>query len=114
MMPYEGGQMANRAEVFSADETIAAWVARNGIDTAPEIIEQPDLNPADDSTVTVSTFTGGIDGSEVVLVSVTGGGHNAPSITERLNGPFLERFGPQNADIETAELTWEFFEDKTR
>jgi hypothetical protein len=47
-------------------------------------------------------------------VSVTGGGHNAPSITERLNGPLLERFGPQNADIETAELTWAFFEDKTR
>ncbi len=43
-------------------------------------VEQPDLNPADDSTVTVSTFAGGIDGSEVVLVSFTGGGHNGPSI----------------------------------
>jgi polyhydroxybutyrate depolymerase len=114
VMPYEGGRMINRALVFFADETIAAWVARNGIDTAPEIIEQPDINPADDSTVTVSTFTGGIDGSEVVLVSVTGGGHNAPSIAERITGSSLELFGPQNGDIETAELTWAFFEDKTR
>ncbi len=108
--PFEGGEMAsNRGVIYSAQETIAQWVERNGITAAPDTIFFPDVNRLDRSTARRITYAGGTDSTEVVLHEIVGGGHTEPSRDERYSIIWKALAGEQNGDIEMAEEVWEFF-----
>lgn len=113
LLPFGGGPMINGAEVLSADDALASWAERNGVVGEPVVEQLPDLDDSDGSTVVVTRRSGGREGTEVMLYAVQGGGHNEPSLRERISGPALGRMS-QNGDIEMAEEVWAFFAGKTK
>ncbi|MFN7866218.1 MAG: hypothetical protein ACK5TX_02325, partial [Planctomyces sp.] len=65
---------------------------------------------ADDGMrVTQKTWSGGRDGSEVVLVEIQGGGHTWPG-----QRPVVARLGAATMDISANDLMWEFFQRHPR
>ena len=60
-------------------------------------------------TVTRKIWGGGKDGSEVVLIEITGGGHTWPG-----REPPLEMLGASTTDISANDLMWEFFQRHAR
>lgn len=115
IMPYEGGGMSfNRGTVLSTDESVAYWISRNETETNASETFLPDLDDGDNSTVVVSTYANGRNGTEVVLYSIVNGGHTEPSKQERYNGLFTLFTGNQNADIEMAVEVWSFFRNKSK
>lgn len=110
--PFKGGKgkgsplaPANqRPEFRSVDHTIQAWVKLNGCNPEPQIEPLPDK--ADDGMkVTRKTWSGGKDGSEVVLIEIEGGGHTWPG-----QKPIVAMLGPSTLDISANDLMWEFFQ----
>ena len=117
-LPYEGGTVSNppkpsHGTVYSAKESVRIWTTVNQTDTIPAVYAFPDLDPADSSTVIRYTYANGVNGTEVILYKVIGGGHNAPSIKEQYSALFERYFGRQNHDIEMAREVWAFFKTKT-
>ena len=113
ILPYGGGPMAgNRGEVLSAQETIDYWVNRNQTETTPAVIDLPDTDPDDNSTVRKYLYQNGTSNSEVVLYEVIGGGHTEPSILQRYSDAFKIIVKEQNGDIEMANEVWDFFKTK--
>lgn len=113
-VPYDGGDIIdNRGEVYSTDETINYWIAKNKTDKQPIVTEFSNSNKVDRSTVTQYTYENGVNGTEVVLYKVDGGGHTEPSIQERYGLIYKGIVGPQNGDIEMVDEVWSFFRDKS-
>ena len=117
LLPYNGGEVApgigGRGTVLSAQESVDFWVAFNQTDSSPVTIDFPDINTKDSSTVKSITYSNGIEGTQVILYEVSGGGHVEPSIQEQY-ASFLEPLlGKQNHDIEMAKEIWNFFKNKT-
>ncbi|MFN0195959.1 MAG: alpha/beta hydrolase family esterase [Planctomycetaceae bacterium] len=105
--PYNGGKgekSLTQFDFLSVEHSIEAWVAANGCKTTPEIEALPDTAD-DDMTVRRHRYTGGKQGSEVILIEIIGGGHTWPGRQARLR--FL---GPSTEDISANDLMWEFFE----
>jgi len=88
----------------SVEHTIQAWVKHNGCNAAPEVVPLPD-KAADGMKCTRKNWSGGRDGSEVVLIEIEGGGHTWPGMK-----PIVEMLGPSTMDISANDLMWEFFE----
>jgi polyhydroxybutyrate depolymerase len=110
MNPFGGGDVAlyglvgNRGAVMSSEESIDYWRDLAGYTDAPELVELPDLDPGDASTVEVKRWRAP-GRKSVVLYTIRNGGHNAPS--PALQIPRL--FGPTNHDISAADEMWRFF-----
>ncbi len=117
LSPYNGGEVApnigGRGTVLSADESVNFWIVFNQTNTIPSIMNFQDINNTDNSTVKSSTYSNGIELTQVVLFDIIGGGHLEPSIKEQYS-PIIElSLGIQNHDIEMATIIWNFFKDKT-
>ncbi len=117
-LPYEGGTVSDPPKpeygtVYSTEESVRIWTTLDQTDTIPKVYAFPDLDPADSSTVVRYTYANGVNGTEVVLYKVIGGGHNAPSIKEQYSRLFEQYFGHQNHDIEMVREVWAFFKNKT-
>jgi polyhydroxybutyrate depolymerase len=104
--PFNGGQgrgnpLTNVRPVFlSVQHSLEQWIKANGCAQAPEVVQLPDI--ADDGmTVTRKTWGGGKDGTEVVLIEITGGGHTWPG-----RKPTLQLLGPSTMDISANDLMW--------
>jgi polyhydroxybutyrate depolymerase len=113
LVPYKGGRGTSRFAVdgfWSAEKTLGFWRKTNGCEADnAAVTELDDGDRADRSTVTR------IDsrcppGRDVVLYRVNEGGHRMPGASDarfpRLANAFL---GPQNHDIDGAEIIWAFF-----
>lgn len=101
--------LAGRFLIESAPDTIAAWVKFNGCTAEPVETTLPDKT-ADETTVVKTEYTGGRDGSEVILYTIKGGGHTWPGVKPPAE-PISERFlGATTYDISANDLMWEFFE----
>jgi polyhydroxybutyrate depolymerase len=87
----------------SVPDTIAFWVAVNDCPAEPEVVHEPDL-AADGTTVVRKTYGPGVDGAEVVLFVVEGGGHTWPG-----RKPALHIMGASTKDVSANDLLWEFF-----
>jgi polyhydroxybutyrate depolymerase len=115
LVPYEGGEMGSRRKVvgrgISTDETIAFWVRHNGCDATPERKELPDTDPNDGTRVTLDIYSGGEDGSDVVLCKIEGGGHTWPG-----GVPYLPEWivGRVSRDIGPARPIWDFLKKHRR
>lgn len=115
LMPFAGGQVASdRGLVVSADESVAYWVARNGITAAPIVTALPDRDPLDGSTIERQRFVQPRGGPPVVYLRMDGAGHAMPSIIAQLSVLAELLVGRQNHDIEGPEEAWAFLSGFTR
>jgi poly(3-hydroxybutyrate) depolymerase len=109
--PFKGGFGKGAAggkgvtDFNSVDHTIQSWVKANGCKPEPEVIALPDK--ADDGMKsTRRTWSGGKDGSEVVLIEIENGGHTWPGME-----PPVAMLGESTKDISANDLMWEFFQE---
>lgn len=104
---YEGGfgkRSLTRTLFPSVADTIAKWVAIDGCSAKPTSAKLPDATD-DGTTVRVDTYGGGKEGSEVVLVTIEGGGHTWPGRLSRAG--FL---GVTTRDVSANDMMWDFFQ----
>lgn len=97
LVPYgDGGRVAGGAP------SARRWATLVGCDPEPE--KEP-LTPADTALpVTLERWANGRDGTEVVLVTVDGGGHTWPG-----QQPPVWFIGRSTSAISANDLMWEFF-----
>lgn len=108
--PFKGGfgkgalGRAGITEFRSVEHTIQSWIKANGCKPEPEVVALPDK--ADDGMkCTRKTWSGGKDGSEVVLIEIENGGHTWPG-----KEPIVALLGKSTKDISANDLMWEFFQ----
>ena len=108
--PFKGGYgkgamgRAGVTDFRSVEHTVNAWIKANGCQTGPRIEALPDKTD-DGMQVTRKTWSGGKDGSEVVLIEIENGGHTWPGMK-----PIVALLGPSTMDISANDLMWEFFQ----
>jgi len=117
LVPWEGGAVGGRnggerGTVLSARETVEKLIQFDGTQREPTVVDVPDGDRGDGSTVKRYTFEGGRNGTRVVMYAVTGGGHTEPSEVERYSALWELIVGKQNHDFEMAEAVWGFFEGR--
>ena len=106
LVPFEmvGGKSPFWLKLKSVDATIETWVKIDGCGEKPPVTDVL-TNDGDDLKVTRQTYGPGVDETEVVLVTVEGGGHSWPGQVQ----PF--RFlGKSTLNVSANELIWAFFE----
>ena len=106
LVPYDMG--LGKPQMFlrlrSVEESVQAWVKLNGCDAMPT--ETDVLSKADDELKVVRQIFGpGNEGSEVVAVTVEGGGHTWPG-----QKPPVKFIGKSTMSVSANELLWAFFE----
>lgn len=107
------GTTRNGEPVMAVNDHVAFWVRHNGCQHKEETA-LPDIAPNDRSTVRVQAWSNCKANAAVTLYAIEGGGHQAPS-SVRTSGAFAGAFlGPQNHDIDTAEITWSFLKRFSR
>jgi len=113
--PWHGGQYSpeDRGTALSAYESVNFWVRHNQCDSIPEYYNFPDITTDDNSTVTLEKYGNGVEGTEVYLYRIDGGGHAPASIIEHYADWSLKIVGNQNYDIEMAREVWAFFKRHT-
>jgi polyhydroxybutyrate depolymerase len=117
LVPFDGGDVRlfesgrSRGEVLSTAVTIEHFRQHNNCDSTPQLVDLPDTDPDDGTTVTVETYTGCDDGAEVILVKVIGGGHAWPGGKQYL-GPKL--VGVVSHEINASEMILDFFLEHAR
>ena len=114
LIPYEGGRGSSRFAVpgfWSTQRTFDFWRRVNGCDAQDSaVVDLDHRDPSDPTSVTrISAHCA--KGRDVVLYRVNKGGHRMPggfpdARFPRIVGLLL---GPQNRDIDGAEVIWEFF-----
>jgi polyhydroxybutyrate depolymerase len=90
-------------KLSSVDESIQTWVKLDGCDEKPS--EDVLSKDGDEMKVTRQTYGGGKDGSEVVLVTIQGGGHTWPG-----QKPPVEFIGKSAMNLSADDLICEFFQ----
>lgn len=117
LVPYHGGKVGfkrdtehNRGTVASTPASIRYWVEHNNITTSPNTSHIENKNKRDHSRVKTTQYLNKINNTEVILYTVTGGGHTEPSVDVHYRPLFKVLVGRQNRDIEMAEEVFEFFE----
>ena len=109
LTPYEGGQIAsNRGEVLSTSDTIDYWVERNRTSSIPEIVDLPDIDSSENSTICHYSYNNGTKQTRVELIEMINAGHTEPSLSEHYAAIFKLIVGNQNRDIEMAEVVWHY------
>ena len=106
---YDGGKNAAREllNCKSVDETVRAWVRLDGCPDKPKVEELPHKE-GDPTSVKRFTYGPGKDRSEVILIQITGGGHNWPG---RPILPGIDSLlGPITPDISANDMIWDFFQ----
>lgn len=85
------------------DESIQTWVKLDGCDEKPkfDVLSKE----GDELKVTRQTYSGGKDGSEVVLVVIEEGGHTWPG-----QQPPVGFIGKSTRNFSANDLMWEFFQ----
>jgi polyhydroxybutyrate depolymerase len=114
LIPYEGGRGASRFAVpgfWSTAKTFDFWRGINGCEAQDAAATNLDRrNPKDPTSVTriESRCPAGRD---VVLYRINGGGHRMPGAFPDMRFPRIANtfLGPQNRDIDGAEVIWDFF-----
>jgi polyhydroxybutyrate depolymerase len=109
--PFKGGRGAKSlsgTDFYSVKHSIQAWIQANGCKEEPATVELPDT-AKDGTKVTRTTYRGGKDGAEVVLVTIAGGGHTWPG-----REPPLKVLGKATKNVAANDLLWEFFQKHPR
>lgn len=114
-MPWKGGTVKKGGSVLSAKETLHFWIRHNSTATVPAITRRfKDLDPQDGSVIRSDLFHKGCNGTEVLFLTVKGGGHTIPSIKHLLRPAVEMIVGRQNHDMESANEAWDFLTRQSR
>jgi polyhydroxybutyrate depolymerase len=111
LVPFAGGPVVDatsgRGTVRSNADTVELIVTRSGgsIRSKPNAKRLANRDRNDGSTVLLQTYRGSF--APVHAITVTGGGHVEPSITQRIGRTYERIVGKQNHDFESAELVWQ-------
>jgi polyhydroxybutyrate depolymerase len=114
LIPYEGGRGTSRFAVdgfWSSEKTIAFWRKINGCEEADAAAtDLADKDSNDQSTVTLVSSRCPA-GHDALLYRINDGGHRMPGgfPDTRFSRLVNLIFGPQNHDIDGAEVIWAFF-----
>jgi len=121
LAPYDGGAIAlpailggaatDRGRITSTDTTLKLWVKANACAEKADVGVEVDKVANDGTSVVTSTYGGGKDGSNVVLMKVIGGGHTWPGGVQYLPKALV---GPVSKEFNATETVWEFFKGKVR
>jgi polyhydroxybutyrate depolymerase len=105
IVPFEmkKGKTPSFMKLKGVEDSIQTWVKLNGCDEEPmtEMISKED----DEIEVTRTCYSGGKEGSEVVLVVIKEGGHTWPG-----QKPPVGFIGKSARNISANDLMWEFFQ----
>jgi polyhydroxybutyrate depolymerase len=111
LVPYDGGAISpiassSKATVMSAPNTASYFAKLDGCSTLATTESLPNKVTTDGSTAKRATYGGGRDGTEVVLITVVGGGHTWPGGLQYLP---VGTIGPMCQDFDASEVIWQFF-----
>jgi len=113
IVPFTGGRsvLPDIEVTFpNSRETIEYWVDFNGCMSDPSIVDIPDTDPADSSTVTLERYTNCDASTEIAYYVIENGGHTWPDGPAEIIPPGLEAiFGNINRDINASSEIWNFF-----
>jgi polyhydroxybutyrate depolymerase len=107
-IPFTGGRgqkSISGTDFRSVEDSIRAWVKANGCDENPKIDQLS--KSGDETTVTRKIYSGGKDGTEVVLVVIEGDGHTWPG----MRSP-AKTLGKSALNVSANDLIWEFFQKR--
>jgi polyhydroxybutyrate depolymerase len=117
LVPFGGGDIhgslnkVKLGKVLSVDESIEFWVKRNMCSNIPKVTEMPDLDPKDGTRVIRKQYVNSVDGTEVILYTVDGGGHTWPGGLQYLP---VRIIGKTSRDFDANEVIWSFFKTHSR
>lgn len=110
IVPYNGGSIKvfgrERGRVLSTEETLNFWIKANNCIQQISVDNPPDTVKDDGSYVEIKAFRNLLNGVEVMLYSIKGGGHTWPGAVQYLPEYII---GKTNKDINASEKIWEFF-----
>lgn len=95
-VPYNGS-----ATSVHIDSVIKFWRIQNMTDASPVVLPYPNTSLTDGCTATEYAYLNGLNGSEVILVKITGGGHTWPGAPVDI--------GITNHDFSASVRIWQFF-----
>ena len=90
---------------LSVEDTIKFWNIENNC-TDMDLIVLDDIDPSDDSTVEIISYTNCTDNSNIIYYKVINGGHTWPGAD-----PPGYRAGNTNLDFDASLTIWDFFKD---
>jgi polyhydroxybutyrate depolymerase len=106
-IPWKGGQMTKGAggQILSIANAVQFWQKHNGCRANPQEKTLTPLDQADPTQVTLQSYTGCRNGSEVLLYTIQGGGHTWP------NGDRQPKFllGVTSRNLTATNTVWNFF-----
>jgi len=115
LAPYNGGDLHFRrlklGKVLSTDATAKFWAKNNACSLKPKVTNLPDKDPNDGTKIRKKEYTGGKEGTEVILYIVEGGGHTSPGGRQYLPERII---GKTSKDIDACEVIWNFFKKHRR
>ena len=117
LVPFEGGEIFGHfhrvklGRVLSANGSIDFWVKRDKCSASPIMSEEPDRDPKDGTRVFRKEYANGINGTEVILYSIEGGGHTWPGGFQYLPVWII---GKTSRDINASVVIWSFFKRHSR
>jgi polyhydroxybutyrate depolymerase len=106
-VPYAGTYWPGFGRLLPTETTANRWATADRCG-APRSEAIPDLDASDGCTATLTVWPGGLDGSEVRLISIQGGGHTWPG------SPQTSAFGPVCMDFDASETIWRFLSGHAR
>jgi polyhydroxybutyrate depolymerase len=114
LIPYEGGRGTSRFAVpgfWSTQQTFDFWRRVNGCGAEDSAVVNLDHRDPSDPTSVTRISAHCPKGRDVVLYRVNKGGHRMPGNASDVRFPRIVNMllGPQNRDIDGAEVIWEFF-----
>lgn len=114
-VPWEGGIAHFRrlkvGRVLSTSDTVKFWVSHNHCSSSPIITWEPDEDPQDGTRVRREVYGEGMNGTEVILYAIEGGGHTWPGGYQYLPERII---GKTSKDINANEVIWNFFKKHAR
>lgn len=113
LIPYGGGTMPAGTlggNVLPVSQVISYWAGHNRCSRKPISAEMPDRDMQDGTRVRREQYLQCMEGTDVVLYTVQGGGHTLPGGRQYLPERLI---GITSRDIDGSQIIWDFFEKHT-
>lgn len=119
LVPFQGGQIkglagrnvADRGVLLSAFDSAAFWWSFNKCNHPDKITNLTDSDTTDGTTSSQSLHETCAQGTQVGLITVTGGGHTWPGGKQYLGERLI---GKTSRDFDASQVIWDFFKTKSR